>query len=87
MVSRVNYRYAAIVYHGNIIHKHEVTPETLDENETELVIQPIIKKNCIELRLAWKMTILYFSNEPGWYLFMEALSGEIIKTRQLFCID
>ncbi len=75
-----------IVWHGfsgepNI---YTVTSESF-MGETEKTIVPIRDENSVELRVTWRFSIKFLSEDyPSWYIYVDTSTGETIRTDQLF---
>lgn len=60
-----------------------VTNESISDDITK-AIYPVEKENSIELRVTWKITIKFFSNEAGWHIYLDVMDGEIVNITQEF---
>jgi len=62
-----------------------VTEETLIDETPQKVIVPLQVEDNIELRITWEIGVRFsFQNYPSWYLYVDVISGELIRIVQLF---
>ena len=60
-----------------------VTSESIID-EFSKAIYPVEKENAIELRVTWKIPIKFLSNDTGWHIYLDVMTGEIVNTIQEF---
>ncbi len=69
--------------YGGDIQIFEITNETIVDNEITLVILPFERDDSIEMRVCWRISVGCYQH-PVFHVFVDVLSGKIIKTWQLF---
>jgi len=67
---------------GGEPHLFTVTGKSVG-NDIQKVISPLLLEDAIELRIAWKIPIL-FDSFTGWHIYMDVMTGEILETVQEF---
>ncbi len=59
--------------------------EENDFNNTEVkVVLPFLVNDCIELRVVWQIGIDFGSISSAWYIYVDVITGEIVRIRTLF---
>ena len=63
-----------------------VTKETLTNKPPKRVIVPLHVEDNIELRVAWEIGVSFSLNRntPYWYVYVDVMTGELIRIDQLF---
>jgi len=60
-----------------------ITDESISDNISNAIF-PLEKENSIELRVIWKIPILFSSDFVGWHIYIDVITGEIVKIIQEF---
>lgn len=60
-----------------------ITNESISDSMTT-AIYPLDKKDSIELRVTWKIPILFSKDDIGWHVCVDVMTGEIVLTIQEF---
>jgi hypothetical protein len=64
---------------------YTIADSSINVEAIEQCIYPLIKTNCIELRVVWKIPISSAPGDPPmWYYFMDVLTGETVAVQELF---
>jgi hypothetical protein len=75
-----------IIWYGEAGNPLEfVVTDSSVSTELTNVIVPIEKENSIELRVTWKIPILFFPNgDVGWHIYLDVMNGEEVMIVQEF---
>jgi len=74
-----------IIWYGTGGNPQEliVTDESIGDSISK-AIYPVEKENSIELRVTWKIPIKFLSNDAGWHIYLDVMTGEIVNIIQEF---
>jgi hypothetical protein len=64
---------------GGKPHTIRVTPESMTAPVTRVIL-PIKGSEILSLNVAWRVTV---GGGPGWHLFVDTVTGDLLETRQL----
>jgi len=64
--------------------RYDITYSSLNDAKTVQKIVPHISEYEIEMRLTWQVPVSFVDDMIGWYVYIDAMTGEEIKTVQLF---